>query len=198
MIFNRNIVLEDSRILLRPVEPNDRDGLRSIFFDDEIWEYTVTKTSTEDELTTFINDALYNKQNAVRYTFTIIDKISGEIAGSSSFGNLSEIDRCVEIGWSFMGRKFWGTHVNIHAKFQMLQFAFEQMKMNRVEFKTDDANPRSGRALIKIGCKKKEFSEAATSCITAECVIRLITAYLRMNGKILKKQYLQSYYKHRV
>lgn len=107
MIFNRNIVLEDSRILLRPVEPNDRDGLRSIFFDDEIWEYTVTKTSTEDELTTFINDALYNKQNAVRYTFTIIDKISGEIAGSSSFGNLSEIDRCVEIGWSFMGRKFW-------------------------------------------------------------------------------------------
>ena len=155
MIFNRNIVLEDSKILLRPVEPTDKDGLRSIFFDDEIWEYTVTKTSTENELTAFINDALYNKQNAIRYTFTIINKISGEIAGSSSFGNLSEKDMCVEIGWSYMGRKFWGTHVNIHAKFQMLQFAFEEMKMNRVEFKTDDANPRSGRALLKIGCKKE-------------------------------------------
>lgn len=53
------------------------------------------------------------------------------------------------------GKEVLGTHVNIHAKFQMLQFAFEQMKMNRVEFKTDDANPRSGRALIKIGCKKE-------------------------------------------
>lgn len=155
MIFTENIILEDSKVLLRHVEPADKDGFRNIFFDPPLWDYTVTKTTNEEELDFFITDALYNKKNSIRYTFTIIDKLSGEIAGSSSYGNLSEYDKSVEIGWSYLGRKFWGSHVNPHAKFLMLRYAFEEMGMNRVEFKTDDANPRSGRALLKIGCTKE-------------------------------------------
>ena len=142
-------------ILLRPVEPGDINGFRKIFSDDGIWDYTVTKYSTGEEIEKFVSDAIYNKQNSIRYTFTVIDKISREIAASSSYGNLAMEDKCVEIGWSYVGKKFWGSHINPHMKYHMLRYAFEEMGMNRVEFKTDDANPRSGRALLKIGCKKE-------------------------------------------
>lgn len=155
MIFNQNIILQDSMILLRPVEPGDINGFRKIFSDDGIWDYTVTKYSTGEEIEKFVSDAIYNKQNSIRYTFTVIDKISREIAASSSYGNLAMEDKCVEIGWSYVGKKFWGSHINPHMKYHMLRYAFEEMGMNRVEFKTDDANPRSGRALLKIGCKKE-------------------------------------------
>lgn len=154
-IFDNEIVLEDNKVILRPVEPGDINGFSKIFSEDDIWEYTVTKYSTDEEIEKFVADALYNKQNSIRYTLTVIDKVSGEIAASSSYGNLSEYDKCVEIGWSYVGKKFWGTHINPHMKYHMLRYAFEEMDMNRVEFKTDDANPRSGRALLKIGCKKE-------------------------------------------
>ena len=155
MLFDKEIILEDEKVLLRPVISSDIDGFRNIFFDPAIWEHTVSKIANEEELLSFINEAPLNKQNKIRYTFTIIDKHSGEIAGTSSFGNYSEYDSCVEIGWSYLGRKFWGTYVNAHAKFLLLRCAFEELNLNRVEFKTDDANPRSGRALLKIGCTKE-------------------------------------------
>src|SRR5690606_13395418 len=155
MLFDKEIILEDEKVLLRPVISSDIDGFRNIFFDPAIWEHTVSKIANEEELLSFINEAPLNKQNKIRYTFTIIDKHSGEIAGTSSFGNYSEYDSCVEIGWSYLGRKFWGSHVNAHVKFLLLRCAFEELNLNRVEFKTDDANPRSGRALLKIGCTKE-------------------------------------------
>ena len=46
-----------------------------------------------------------------------------------------------------------GTGVNHHAKFALLSFAFEAMKMERVEIKTDNLNERAKMALVKIGMK---------------------------------------------
>jgi RimJ/RimL family protein N-acetyltransferase len=46
-----------------------------------------------------------------------------------------------------------GTGVNRHAKFAMLSFALEVMKMERVEVKTDNLNERAKAALLKIGMK---------------------------------------------
>lgn len=155
MIFDNDIILEDSAVILRPVDPSDKDSFRAIFFDPPLWEYTVSKITTEGELDNFITESRTNITNRIRRAFAIVDKASGEIAGTSSYGNLSEYDKCVEIGWSYLGRKFWGTNINTHAKFLLLQYAFEEMNMNRVEFKTDDANPRSGRALLKVGCTKE-------------------------------------------
>jgi N-acetyltransferase len=155
MLFEKEIILEDDNVLLRPVSPGDIDGFRKIFFNNDIWQHTVSKINTEEELKQFIETAPINITNKVLYTFTIIDKNSGEIAGTSSFGNYSENDSCVEIGWSYLGKDFWGTNINTHAKYNLLRYAFEALDLHRVEFKTDDANPRSGRALLKIGCTKE-------------------------------------------
>jgi RimJ/RimL family protein N-acetyltransferase len=43
--------------------------------------------------------------------------------------------------------------VNRQAKFALLCFAFEVMKMERVEIKTDNLNERSKAALLKVGMK---------------------------------------------
>lgn len=155
MLFDREIILEDDKVILRPVKPGDIDGFRKIFFDDDVWMHTISKITTEEELKAFIDNAPVNLRNKILYTFTIIDKLTGEIAGTTSYGNYSPADSCVEVGWSYLGKKFWGGYVNTHAKFNLLRYAFEDLQLNRVEFKTDDANPRSGRALLKIGCTKE-------------------------------------------
>ena len=45
-----------------------------------------------------------------------------------------------------------GSWVNLHCKYLLLQFAFEQLVMERVEFRADNDNKRSIAAMQKIGC----------------------------------------------
>ncbi|HWJ28212.1 MAG TPA: GNAT family protein [Flavisolibacter sp.] len=87
--------------------------------------------------------------------FTIIEKSTKKIAGSMSMGNISMHDLRLEIGWSWLGKEFRGTDVNRHSKFTMMKYAFDELKFERVEFKTDVLNQRARRGLEKVGGKEE-------------------------------------------
>jgi RimJ/RimL family protein N-acetyltransferase len=65
--------------------------------------------------------------------------------------------KTTQLGYSWYGKKYQGTGLNSHCKFLMLQFAFEQMGMLRVEFRADDRNLRSINAMKGIGCTVEGF-----------------------------------------
>ncbi|MDQ3292067.1 MAG: GNAT family N-acetyltransferase, partial [Bacteroidota bacterium] len=88
---------------------------------------------------------------AERVPFTIIQKDTGLVCGSTSYGNISFYDKRIEIGWSWLSTAFRGTQINRHSKFALLQYAFGTMQMERVEIKTDNLNERAKAALVKIG-----------------------------------------------
>ena len=101
----------------------------------------------------WIEEALMERSQQKRMPFTIIDKDTKTICGSTSYGNISFFDKRIEIGWTWIGTEYMGTGINHHAKFALLSFAFEALKMERVEIKTDNLNERAKTALIKIGMK---------------------------------------------
>ena len=51
------------------------------------------------------------------------------------------------------GKKFQGTGLNKHCKYLLLEFAFEELGLERVEFRADNNNARSVAAMKSIGCK---------------------------------------------
>ncbi|HET9429677.1 MAG TPA: GNAT family protein, partial [Chitinophagaceae bacterium] len=80
-----------------------------------------------------------------------IDKQNNKIAGSSSLGNISLYDLRAEIGWSWLGKDFRSTGINRHAKFAMMRYAFDELGLERVEFKTDVLNERARQGLRNVG-----------------------------------------------
>ena len=162
MIFTENIILENDLALLRPLTLEDHEGFAKIAFDSDIWKYNVGRIMNSTELKEFINTALEDRKNNFRYSFTIIQKTSREIAGSTSFANIFEKDKRIEIGWTWLGKKFMGTGLNKECKFLLLQYAFEHLKFERVEFKTDVLNKASRRALEKIGAKEEGILRSHT------------------------------------
>jgi RimJ/RimL family protein N-acetyltransferase len=76
-----------------------------------------------------------------------------EYAGSTSFANVSNRDKRLEIGWTWIGKKFQKTGLNRNGKLLMLQYAFETLQFERVELKTDERNMASRTAIEKIGGK---------------------------------------------
>jgi RimJ/RimL family protein N-acetyltransferase len=143
--------LENEHVLLRPITKDDRESLRAIAMDPDIWQYFVTSVATDAEFDAFFDGCLLDLTSGRRAVYHITDKHSGRTAGSMSFGNLAEHDRRVEIGWSWLGRDFQGVGVNRWAKLLLMEHAFERMRAERVEFKTDKLNQRARRALLNIG-----------------------------------------------
>ena len=79
-----------------------------------------------------------------------LHSFDGELVGHTSFLNHRPDDRSVEIGNTWVVPSAWGTGANTEAKFLLMQHAFEDEGLFRVEFKTDARNDRSRGALAAL------------------------------------------------
>jgi RimJ/RimL family protein N-acetyltransferase len=147
--------LENEHVLLRPVEPEDRAALHAIALDQDIWRYFVLRIDSDASYDAFFDLGLTDQAAGTRVVYYIEDKQTGKAAGSMSFCSIAEKDGRLEIGWSWLSSDSRGKGINRWAKFLMMQQAFEQMKAERVEFKTDARNVRARHALLNIGAREE-------------------------------------------
>lgn len=147
--------LENEHVLLRPVREQDRDSLRTIAMDPQIWRYFVLRIESDADFNAFFDLGLADQAAGRRVVYHITDKQTGHAVGSMSFCNMSEPDARLEIGWSWLGRNFQGKGINRWSKFLMLDHAFERMGAERVEFKTDELNVQARHGLRNIGAREE-------------------------------------------
>jgi RimJ/RimL family protein N-acetyltransferase len=151
--------LENDRVRLRPIVPDDRASLQAIALDPDIWRYFAAPVQSTIDLQayfdTFFDTAIADQEAGRRVAYHITDEPAGRTAGSMSLGNMAEADGRIEIGWSWLGREFRGRGVNRWAKYLMLEHAFERLGAQRVEFKTDALNVRARHGLRNIGATEE-------------------------------------------
>ncbi len=150
-IFPFKSILEDSIIQLRPLSDDDFNDLSEVAFDHSIWKYMQQVIETPAELKNWIQGGIYDFMNKQRVPLTIVHKELGKAIGSTSIGNISERDNRLEIGWTWLGADFQGTGINKRVKRLLLEYAFDYVQADRVEFKTDLLNQKSRRAITGIG-----------------------------------------------
>lgn len=146
-------VLENDRVLLRPLEANDYDHLLHFATQEPgIWKYSLLQAGSAALLRNYFDLALAAKAEQREYPFIVYDKQHGMYAGSTRFYDMQLKQKCLQLGYTWYGQSFQGTGLNKHCKFLLLQFAFEQMGMERVEFRADSRNEKSIAAMKSIGC----------------------------------------------
>ena len=130
---------------LRPLVPADWEALFAAAADRLIWEQHPDHDRWQEPVfRDFFQGALDSKGALVA-----IDRADGRIIGSSRYFGYDEAQRLVEIGWSFLERKYWGGRYNGEMKRLMLEHAFPWC--DRVLFIIGPDNIRSQRAVEKIG-----------------------------------------------
>ena len=162
MNFERDLHLENDHALLRPLKPQDLEYLQTIAIDPDIWRYMTISVNSQQDLQRWADTAFSDHEKQQRYTFVIIDKSTGKLAGSTAYGNISIVDQRLEIGWTWLGNEARGTGLNRHCKFLLLQYAFEILHYERVELKTDVLNLRSRQAMRKIGATEEGILRSHT------------------------------------
>ena len=152
--FSQNTILEDDFVLLRPLQESDVENLLEISLNEpETWEYSLVRANGKENLTHYIQIALKARANQTEFPFIVVDKKSGKYAGSTRFYDIQLPFKTLQLGYTWYGKDFRGTGLNKHCKFLLLQFAFETLGMERVEFRADNNNERSIAAMKSIGCK---------------------------------------------
>jgi RimJ/RimL family protein N-acetyltransferase len=143
--------LEGRHVRLEPLAVEHLGGLARVGLDPELWRLTTTRISGLADLERYVAEALAEQRAGTALPFTTVWRRTGEIIGSTRFGNAAPSHRRVEIGWTWLGRQWQRTSANTEAKYLMLCHAFEVWGCRRVEFKTSTLNQRSRVAIQRLG-----------------------------------------------
>ena len=146
-------ILEDERVLLRPLLADDFENLLPFALNEpQTWRYSSKTAGSEQLLKEYIKDALQASDKGIEYPFIVFDKTANAYAGSTRFYDIQPENGALELGYTWYGKDFRGTGMNKHCKFLLLQFAFEVMNADRVGFRADARNEVSIAAMKSIGC----------------------------------------------
>jgi RimJ/RimL family protein N-acetyltransferase len=148
MAFDLQPHLKGELLELRPLTTDDWDELFAVASDSLIWEQHPERDRyKEDVFRVFFKDALKSGG-----AFVIIDLETQQIIGSTRFYGYDPEKSEIEIGWTFLARKYWGGRYNAEMKRLLLNHAFKFVES--VVFFVGEDNVRSQKAMEKIGAIK--------------------------------------------
>ncbi|WP_291423833.1 GNAT family protein [Deinococcus sp.] len=145
--MQHDVTLKDAELTLRPLTEADIPALCGL------------ATEHRDELAlmgTLPNTPTYYRSGLEapdQQVFVI--EVGGELAGSTRFGDIRTAHSGLEIGWTWLAPRYYGTGINRRMKKLMLEEAFERMSMQRVQLKTGNRNIRSQRAIAGLGAVRE-------------------------------------------
>ena len=148
-----DFILENERVLLRPLVQDDAVYLSAYVKEEPaLWKYALTPITTDQEFEQYVATAVEARQLKSAYPFIVFDKLQNKYVGSTRFYDIQLNNSTTQFGYTWYSESTWGTGLNEHCKFLLLQFAFETIGFERIEFRADNRNKRSIAAMQKIGC----------------------------------------------
>ena len=145
--------LSNELVKLIPMIKNDYEWVFAAASDPEIWaQHPDTTRYTPVGFTRY-----FQKLIDTDIPYLILDAKTEQVIGATSFYQYDRHEKSVAIGYTFLGKKYWGGEYNQSIKNLMMDFAFE--KLDKVIFHVASENIRSQMALGKIGAIKEKEEE---------------------------------------
>jgi RimJ/RimL family protein N-acetyltransferase len=153
---NNHYSIENEVVLLRPLKLDDFEHLLPFaIHEPDLWKYSLIPANGEKNLKLYLKKAISDQNNLTTLPFIVFDKRTEEYAGSTRFYDIQTTHATTQLGYTWFGKKFHGTGLNQNCKYLMLDFAFNIMKVERIEFRADANNTKSITSMKNIGCKEE-------------------------------------------
>jgi len=149
------VVLDGRHVRLEPLTRQHIAGLVDVGLDEELWRWIPVPVQTPEQMAEYVKTALKDQAAGTAMPFAQIDATTGRVIGSTRYANIERAHYRVEIGWTWIARDWQRTGVNSEAKYLLLRHAFETLRCNRVELKTDALNAKSRAAILRIGAQQE-------------------------------------------
>tara|TARA_R110000868_G_scaffold118534_4_gene314330 strand:- start:539 stop:1096 length:558 start_codon:yes stop_codon:yes gene_type:complete len=145
-------VLENDFVRLSALTLDNYHHLIPIASQEKLVQFSPSDIETPTALEKYVTTALEQYKNQTSIPFIVFDKRSKTYAGTTRFMTINWKNKVLEIGSTWIGREFQGSGLNSEMKKLMLHYAFTIIQFEKVEFRVDERNIRSRKAVEKLGC----------------------------------------------
>lgn len=154
MSFADAPTLSHERVRLEQLSLAHEADLAQAVAVEELWRTWYTAIPSPQGMRAEIERRLALQAEGRMAPFAVIDPASGRAVGMSTYMNIDESNRHVEIGSTWIGREVQRSGLNKAVKLLLLSHAFEQLDCIAVEFRTHWHNLQSRRAIAELGAKQ--------------------------------------------
>lgn len=147
------LTLTGDLVTLCPLSHDDHEGLVAAAGDGRLWESTLTNVAAPDRMREEIDRRLGLQEQGTMLPFTIRRADDGRIIGMTTYMNIDDRNRRVEIGSTWTAASTHGSGTNADCKLLLLTHAFEEVGVLAVELRTHWLNVRSRAAIERLGAK---------------------------------------------
>jgi len=144
-------ILENDTARLEPLTLENYHNLNEVAAEEDLVQYSPSDIETPEKLKNYVEIALVDLKNKTALPFIIFDKRAKKYAGCTRYMNINYTNKVLEIGSTWIGKEFQGTGLNTSMKCLMIDHAFDVMGFEKVEFRIDERNIRSRKAVEKLG-----------------------------------------------
>ena len=144
-------MLTTPRLTLRAPQPGDAPAYFEILSDREVMRYYGSEPhqSVEDTAGSIQRARdRYERRETLRWAITLRD--DPRLIGTCGLFHFNWDSSHAEIGYE-LHRAFWGQGIMAEAATAILNFAFAELALHRIEADIDDDNARSKGLLLKLG-----------------------------------------------
>ena len=146
------VTLRGAFARLEPLSPDHESGLVEAVRDGGLWNLWYTFVPSPERMAAEIKRRLDLQAAGGMMPFTVFDP-SGRIVGMTTYMNVDEANRRLEIGATWYAASVQRTPLNTQCKRLLLARAFEELGCIAVEFRTHRLNTTSRRAIERLGAQ---------------------------------------------
>lgn len=138
---------------LELLSQDHHDDLCEATRDGELWKLWYTIVPSPEQMQMEIDRRRQLQKEGSMLPFAVRDKTTGKTVGMTTYMNVDEKNRRVEIGSTWYARSVQRTALNTECKLLLLTHAFETLDVIAVEFRTSYFNFPSRKAIERLGAK---------------------------------------------
>jgi RimJ/RimL family protein N-acetyltransferase len=155
MSFAATPTLEHARVRLEPLAHAHAADLSLAAAGGSLWKKAwYTSIPAPDAVAAEIDRRLGLQSRGEMAPWAVIDPATAKAVGMTTFMNIDEPNRRLEIGSTWLGLAAHGTGINPAAKLLLLSRAFDDLGCIAVEFRTHFHNHQSRAAIARLGAKQ--------------------------------------------
>ena len=141
-------------VYLETLRPEHMGVLKTLAHDARLWEYTkslLVNDTFEEQFQKYMQGAFDERATGGQHSFVIRQTSDAAIIGMTRYYKIEPAHKRLSIGYTWYIPEVWGKVHNKECKLLLLQYAFEELHFQRVEFEVAHQNIRSQKAVEKIG-----------------------------------------------
>lgn len=152
MLLTQPLTLENAHVRLEPLSPEHAADLSAAAVGlEHAWYTSVPRPG---EVDADIAQRLAWRDEGHMNPWAVRRLDTGRVVGTTTFCNIDQSNRHVEIGHTWIGLEAQRTAVNTASKLLLLAHAFEACDAIAVEFRTHWHNRQSRAAIARLGAKQ--------------------------------------------